>query len=166
MKNETILVMKQSVSDSTPTISSFVNQQEKSEWLNKYKTKIAKYISDPQLAEDILLSVHYEATRAGLSPDLIMAVIFVESRFNKYSISMAGARGLMQVMPFWVDIIGEKSHNVFYIRTNLRYGCTILKHYLELDNGNMTKALQRYNGSTGKREYSDKVYKAMEQFNK
>lgn len=166
MKNETKLMLKQAVSDSQPTVSSFVNNKEKQNWLLKYDNLVGKYIKDAKYREELLLSIHYEATRAGLDPNLIMALIYVESRFNKYSLSNAGARGLMQVMPFWVDIIGEKSHNVFYIRTNLRYGCTILKHYLEKENGNMQRALQRYNGSLGVKTYSDKVYMTMESFNK
>ena len=166
MKNETILVLKQSVSDSIPTISSFINENEKLLWILKYDEKLSKYINDTKYRHELIVSVHYEALRAGVDPDLVMAIIFVESRFNKYSVSNAGARGLMQVMPFWVDIIGEKTHNIFYMRTNLRYGCTILKHYMENENGNVARALQRYNGSLGNPTYSNKVGNAMEFFNK
>jgi soluble lytic murein transglycosylase-like protein len=104
--------------------------------------------------------VHYEATRAGLDPQLVLSVIQVESNFRKYAVSTAGARGYMQVMPFWVDLIGTKDHNLFHLRTNLRYGCLILRHYLDIEHGNLTRALGRYNGSLGQSWYPDMVQKA------
>ena len=107
-----------------------------------------------------LRTVHYEATRAGLDPQLVLAVIQVESNFRKYAVSTAGARGYMQVMPFWVDLIGSKEHNLFHLRTNLRYGCIILRHYLDIERGNLTRALERYNGSLGQSWYPTMVQKA------
>ena len=97
--------------------------------------------------------MHYEATRAGLDPQLVLGVIQVESRFRKYAVSKAGARGYMQVMPFWVDLIGDGKQNLFNLRTNLRYGCTILRHYLDIERGDTFRALGRYNGSLGKSRY-------------
>lgn len=164
MKEETVLLMKQNVSDSSPKISSFATKEEEDRWVNKNSAKIANIIVDSNYRNELLRSIHYEATRAGLEPELILGLIYIESRFNKYSISNQNARGLMQIMPFWVDIIGENSHNVFNIRTNLRYGCTILRHYTEIENGNIIKALARYNGSIGKTDYPNKVISKTEYF--
>jgi soluble lytic murein transglycosylase-like protein len=112
---------------------------------------------------ELLKAVHREATRAGLPPELVLAVIEVESNFNRFAISSAGARGLMQVMPFWLDEIGRPNDNLFQIRTNLRFGCTILKYYMKREKGDVLRALARYNGSTGKRTYPDKVFNALSQ---
>jgi soluble lytic murein transglycosylase-like protein len=101
--------------------------------------------------------VHYEATRAGLDPELVLGLIEVESGFKKYAVSSAGARGYMQVMPFWVDDIGLGDQNLFHLRTNLRYGCTILRHYLDMEKGDLYRALGRYNGSLGQAEYPNLV---------
>jgi len=109
---------------------------------------------------ELLKAVHYEATRAGLDPQLVLGIIDVESGFKKYAVSTAGARGLMQVMPFWVDLIGDRDHNLFHLRTNLRYGCTILRHYLDIENGDLFRALGRYNGSLGRAEYPRMVLAA------
>jgi soluble lytic murein transglycosylase-like protein len=97
--------------------------------------------------------VYYEAKRAGLDPQMVLGLIQVESGFKKYAVSSAGARGYMQVMPFWIRLIGTKDSNLFHMRTNLRFGCTILRHYLDMENGNLYRALGqpgRYNGSLGK----------------
>src|SRR5262249_60849656 len=102
-------------------------------------------------------SLHYEATRAGLDPQLVLGLIQVESAFRKYAVSTAGAMGFMQVMPFWVKLIGDKEQNLFHLRTNLRYGCTILRFYLDQENGDLYRALGRYNGSLGKPEYPNMV---------
>jgi soluble lytic murein transglycosylase-like protein len=123
--------------------------------------RIAPRFPDEQSAERFLALVHYEATRAGLDPHLVLAVIDVESHFRKYAVSSAGARGLMQVMPFWVREIGEPGHNLFHERTNLRYGCVILRHYLDRERGNLANALGRYNGSLGRPEYPVRVLKAL-----
>jgi len=104
--------------------------------------------------------VRYEAMRAGLDPHLVLAVIDVESKFRKYAVSKAGARGYMQVMPFWIEQIGRKGDNLFAERTNLRYGCVILRHYLDREKGNMSNALARYNGSLGQRDYPNQVLRA------
>ncbi len=104
--------------------------------------------------------MHYEAKRAGLDPQLVLGLIQVESNFRKYAVSRAGARGYMQVMPFWIKLIGSRGHNLFHLRTNLRYGCVILRHYLDIESGDLFRALGRYNGSLGKAEYPTMVVRA------
>ena len=104
-----------------------------------------------------LQSRHYEATRAGLDPQLVLGLMQVESGFRKYAVSSAGARGYMQVMPFWVKLIGRPDDNLFDLRTSLRYGCTILRHYLDIEKGDLYRALGRYNGSLGRPEYPNMV---------
>lgn len=161
LKGETRQLMAQSVSDVAPEISSFSNQVEEYTWVTRQSKRLSKRIPYEAERIDLIKSIHYEATRAGLDPQLVLGLIHVESRFNKYAVSSVGAKGFMQVMPFWVDIIGEKQHNLFHLRTNLRYGCTILRHYLDIEKGNLFRALGRYNGSLGKATYPDAVMKAM-----
>ena len=105
----------------------------------------------------LLTRVHFEAGRAELAPELVLAVIEVESNFDRYAVSVAGAIGLMQIMPFWREEIGRPNDNLIHLDTNLRYGCAILKFYLEKENGDLRRALGRYNGSLGKRKYPNKV---------
>jgi soluble lytic murein transglycosylase-like protein len=115
---------------------------------------------DEESARQFLALVRYESMRAGLDPHLILAVIDVESHFRKYAVSKSGARGLMQVMPFWIEQIGGKGDNLFQERTNLRYGCVILRHYLDRERGNLSNALARYNGSLGQPQYPTRVLRA------
>ena len=132
-------------------------------WVRAMTRRVADRFKDEDAAREFPALVRYEAMRAGLDPHLVLAVIDVESRFRKYAVSRSGARGLMQVMPFWVKELGESSgptHNLFHERTNLRYGCTILRHYLDRERGNLTNALGRYNGSLGKAEYPNRVLAA------
>jgi soluble lytic murein transglycosylase-like protein len=129
-------------------------------WVRGMTRKVSGRFSDEDTARQFLAMVRYEAMRAGLDPHLVLAVIDVESKFRKYAVSRAGARGLMQVMPFWVKEIGEPGHNLFQERTNLRYGCTILRHYLDREKGNLANALGRYNGSLGQADYPNRVLKA------
>jgi soluble lytic murein transglycosylase-like protein len=124
--------------------------------------RLEKKIPDPQRRLKLLKQIHYEATRAELWPELVLAVIEVESNFDRFAISSAGAMGLMQVMPFWLGEIGKPGDNLFDTRTNLRMGCTILKYYLDKENGNLTPALARYNGSYGSHRYTTKVYSALD----
>lgn len=126
-------------------------------WIAGMARRLAARVGDEDRARDLLQLVHYEAKRAGLDPQLVLAVIDVESQFRKYAVSAAGARGLMQVMPFWVKQIGLPSHDLFDWRTNVRYGCTILRYYLDRENGNLVNALARYNGSLGKADYPARV---------
>lgn len=127
-------------------------------WLFNMSRRLEKYIPDLIEREDFLRTVYYEATRAGLDPQLILSVIQVESGFKKYAISHAGARGYMQIMPFWIGVIGRQDHNLFHLRMNLRYGCTILRHYLDKENGDYFRALGRYNGSLGQASYPQLVF--------
>jgi soluble lytic murein transglycosylase-like protein len=126
-------------------------------WLTDMSTRLQRQVRDPEERMDILTRVHQEATFAGLAPELVLAVIEVESNFDHYAVSVAGAIGLMQIMPFWLDEIGRPDDNLLHINTNLRYGCTILKFYLEKENGDLRRALGRYNGSLGQRKYPNKV---------
>ncbi len=129
-------------------------------WLADMSRRLEKRVPDPRYRVDLLRHVHYEASRAGLTPEVVLAVIDVESNFNQYAISVAGARGLMQVMPFWLKEIGKSGDSLFRVQTNLRLGCTILKYYLDKEKGNLYAALKRYNG-TRERAYSLKVDKAL-----
>ena len=132
-------------------------------WVRAMTRRISARFPEEENARRFLALVRYEAMRAGLDPHLVLAVIDVESRFRKYAVSKAGARGLMQVMPFWVKQIGEPGHNLFNERTNLRYGCTILRHYLDRERGNMTNALGRYNGTLGQPDYPARVLRALKE---
>lgn len=130
-------------------------------WLTEMSRRLRPRMPHFQSRLDFLRTVHFESTRAGLDPQLVLAVIQVESNFRKYAVSRSGARGYMQVMPFWVTLLGRSTHNLFNLRTNLRYGCVILKYYLEREKGNLFRALSRYNGSLGKPEYADLVLKTL-----
>ena len=126
-------------------------------WLAEMSTRLAKRMPDPEQRTEFLITVQYEASRAGLDPQLMLALINHESAFRKYAISSASARGYTQVMPFWVKLIGTKEHNLFQLRTNIRYGCVILRHYLDIEKGDVVRALARYNGSLGRFEYPNTV---------
>ncbi len=136
---------------------SFGDRFEAEVWLSDMSRRLARQVPDAQERLLILRHVHYEARRADLAPELVLAVIDVESNFDRFAISHAGARGLMQVMPFWLDEIGRPDDNMFHIRTNLRMGCTILRYYLDVEKGDLIKGLARYNGSRGQRWYADLV---------
>jgi soluble lytic murein transglycosylase-like protein len=125
--------------------------------LDDMSQRLAKRIPDANYRFDLLSTVHYEATRAGLDPHMVLGLIEVESGFRKYAVSKSGARGYMQVMPFWTKSIGTGDQNLFHLRTNLRYGCTILRYYLDKEKGDLYRALGRYNGSLGKPEYPNMV---------
>lgn len=155
---ELLALLKKAASES----DSFGDRFEATVWLTDMSQRLHKKVPDKALRIRLLKNIHYEATRAELDPGLVMAVIDVESNFDPYAISSAGARGLMQVMPFWLNEIGKPGDSLFHVRTNLRYGCTILKHYLRKEKGNLTKALARYNGSRGKYKYPKKVYYALD----
>lgn len=149
--------LHKAVSDSRPSVSSFKTPMEAADWLGEMSRRLEKRIPDREYRIDLLRSVHYEATRAGLDPQLVLGLMQVESGFRKYAVSSAGARGYMQVMPFWVKIIGRPEDSLFDMRTSLRYGCTILRHYLDIEKGDLYRALGRYNGSLGKPEYPNMV---------
>ncbi len=130
-------------------------------WLQDMGTRLSRFIADPKERISLLKTVHYEASRANLEPELVMAVIEVESLFDRFAISKSGARGLMQVMPFWLDEINLSDKNLFKIRTNLRMGCTILRYYMDMESNNLGPALARYNGSYGRTTYPRKVIHAL-----
>ncbi len=137
--------------------SSFEDRFTASVWLTDMALRLEKRVPDSEERVRILRYVHEEAGRAKLHPELVLAVIDVESAFDRFAISAAGARGLMQVMPFWLDELNQPDANLFDIQTNLRIGCTILRYYLDMENGELTPALARYNGSVGKTWYPERV---------
>jgi soluble lytic murein transglycosylase-like protein len=149
--------LHQAISDHAVPYLAFETRSEARAWLDQMSSRLERRIPDRVTREEFLVTVHYEAKRAGLDPQLVLAVIQVESGFRKHAVSSAGARGYMQVMPFWVDVIGARQDNLFHLRTNLRYGCVILRHYLDIENGNLFRALGRYNGSLGRAEYPNLV---------
>jgi len=138
-------------------VDSFPDHFDAQVWLTDMSARLARQVRDPQERIEILQRVHREATRAELPPELVLAVIDIESNFDRFAISVAGARGLMQVMPFWLNEIGRPNDNLMQIETNLRFGCTILKYYMDMENGNIPRALGRFNGSLGRRQYPNKV---------
>lgn len=141
--------------------SSFEDRFAAEVWMLDMSTRLEKQLPHPEERQDILKHVHQEATRARLQPELVLSVIQVESNFDHFAISSVGARGLMQIMPFWLKEIGRPGDNLFDIQTNLRFGCTILGYYLKIEKGNLARALARYNGSVGRSVYPRKVLKAM-----
>ncbi len=148
--------------DRTPPEPKFSSPVEKANWLAAMAERLPlRHKPDYRTRVEFLKTVHYEATRAGLDPQLVLGLITVESGFKKYAVSSAGARGYMQVMPFWTSLIGNGDvRALFDMRTNIRMGCVILRHYLDLENGDTFMALGRYNGSRGRAEYPDAVYAA------
>jgi soluble lytic murein transglycosylase-like protein len=152
--------LQKAVSDRAVTQTAFTDNTEAWLWLTEMSKRLAKRFPNDRERLDLLKTVHYEAKRAGLDPQLVLGIIEVESAFRKYAVSSAGAQGFMQVMPFWTKVIGVREHNLFHLRTNLRYGCTILRHYLDIEKGNIFRALGRYNGSLGKPDYPNLVLAA------
>jgi soluble lytic murein transglycosylase-like protein len=140
---------------------SFADRFDAEVWLTDMSYRLQSRVPDPEERLKILKTVHYEARRAGLDPELVLAVIHTESNFDRFAISSAGAQGLMQIMPFWLDEIGQTDDNLFHITTNIRFGCTILSYYLQQENGNLYRALARYNGSVGQSWYPNRVYNAL-----
>ena len=148
------------VSDRAPAALHFRSSDDAQRWLAEMEQRLEKRIPDRRQRLELLRTVHYEAIRARLDPQLVLGVIEVESGFRKYAISSAGARGYMQVMPFWLRLIGQPRHNLFHLRTNLAYGCAILRHYLDVEDGDYFRALGRYNGSLGQPQYPSSVLAA------
>jgi soluble lytic murein transglycosylase-like protein len=148
------------VADKAVPSMAFRSSSDAQRWLSEMDTRLARRIPDRRQRLELLRTVHYEATRARLDPQLVLGVIEVESGFRKYAVSRAGARGYMQVMPFWIKLIGEPNHNLFHLRTNLAYGCAILRFYLDMEKGDYFRALGRYNGSLGQPQYPNLVLSA------
>ena len=149
-------------SDRTPPEPRFATPIEKADWLAAMSVRLPlRHKPEYQSRIEFLKTVHYEASRAGLDPQLVLGLITVESGFKKYAVSSAGARGYMQVMPFWTRLIGNGDvRTLFDTRTNIRMGCVILRHYLDIEKGDMFMALGRYNGSRGRAEYPNAVQAA------
>lgn len=141
--------------------SSFDDRFHAEVWLTDMASRLAPILPDLEERIEILRRVHFEARRVELDPELVLAVIQVESNFDRFAISRSGAQGLMQIMPFWLDEIGRPGDNLFHIPTNLRLGCTILKYYLDQEGGHVARALARYNGSAGESWYPMRVFKAL-----
>ena len=144
----------------------FASVTEKIDWLAQMSAKLPRrWKPSYRQRVEFLTAVRYEAQRAGLEPELVLGLIEVESNFRKYAVSSAGARGYMQVMPFWTDLIGDGDRAALFNEpANLRYGCVILRHYLDIEGGNLFRALGRYNGSLGRPEYPQAVQRAWERW--
>jgi soluble lytic murein transglycosylase-like protein len=153
--------LRELLRDAISSSDSFADRFEAEVWLLDMSQRLEPAVPEDQARLRLLKMIHYEATRADLPPELVLAVIQVESYFDRWAISSAGAQGLMQIMPFWLNEIGRPEDNLFQIQTNLRMGCTILKYYLDMERGDLTRALARYNGSLGKFRYPNKVFEAL-----
>ncbi len=140
---------------------SFADRYDAEVWLTDFGARLAPWVPDAERRMELLRLVHREASAADLPPELVMALIEIESAFDPYAISSAGARGLMQVMPFWKKELGRPDDNLLDPQTNLRYGCTILRHYLDREKGDIWRALSRYNGRLGTNPYGGKVLDAL-----
>jgi soluble lytic murein transglycosylase-like protein len=152
--------LSKAVADTAVKNAAFASTPEVRAWLAEMSRRLERRIPDAEYRQDFLNTVHYESIRAGLDPEMVLGLIEVESGFRKYAVSSATAMGYMQIMPFWTKVIGTPEHNLFHLRTNLRYGVTILRHYLDIERGDLFRALGRYNGSLGKPEYPNMVYAA------
>jgi soluble lytic murein transglycosylase-like protein len=147
------------LADTIASADSFDDRYDAEVWLVDMSARLTRYVEDPEQRISLLKDIHREATRAGVSPELVLSVIEVESHFKRFAVSRVGAQGMMQVMPFWKNEIGRPDDNLTQISTNLEYGCRILQFYIDKKDGNLHRALAAYNGSTGSRVYSDKVYR-------
>ncbi len=152
------LLLKQAIDGA----DSFKDRFDAEVWLLDMSNRLKPIVKDDKKRLQLLKQIHFEATRVDLPPELVLAVIEVESRFDPFAISSAGALGLMQVMPFWLKEIGRPEDNLFDIHTNLRMGCTILRYYMDKSKGNLTHALARYNGSLYSHRYTSKVFRALD----
>ena len=155
--------LREKLREAIESADSFHDRFDAEVWLTDMSNRLSKRMPNAEERLELLRLVHHEATRAELPPELVLAVIEIESGFDRFAISVVGAQGLMQIMPFWLDEIGHPDDNLFHAKTNLRMGCTILRHYLDREKGDLRKALARYNGSAGKRKYPDKVFRALSQ---
>ncbi|MFO1286729.1 MAG: lytic transglycosylase domain-containing protein [Rubrivivax sp.] len=156
------------VAEDAPPKPSFDNIEERLtylKWLAAASERLKRRKADHHTRVEFLEALWYESKRAGLEPALVLGLVQVESGFRKYAISSAGARGYMQVMPFWARLIGDgDEHRLFHLQTNLRFGCVILRHYLERERGDLFLALGRYNGSRGRAEYPNAVLASRRQW--
>jgi soluble lytic murein transglycosylase-like protein len=160
--------LSSAINNSAPPIPEFNDTESRIKylrWLGAMSDRLAKKKTDFQTRKDFLQTVWYESKRAGIDTTMVMGLITVESNFRKYAVSRVGARGYMQIMPFWVRVIGDgDASKLFHMQTNIRFGCVILRHYLERERGDTFLALGRYNGSRGKAEYPNAVTAAKRQW--
>ena len=154
---ELITLVQQAEADT----SDFPDKYDQEVWLTDMSLRLAGTVPDPDERLKLLKMIHAEASRAQVPPQLVLALIQVESKFDPYAVSRSGAVGLMQIMPFWLKLIGRADDSLVHAKTNLRMGCTILKYYLGKSHGDIREALQRYNGATVGIDYSDSVLKAL-----
>jgi soluble lytic murein transglycosylase-like protein len=158
------LALSNAIKDARPPKPSFRDElarQRYQQWLDEMSGRLKRKLPDDQVRLEFLEAAWYEATRSGLDPGLVLGLIQVESAYRKYAVSMVGARGYMQVMPFWTGVVGDSDRSkLFHMQTNLRYGCAILRMYLDMEGGNLYLALGRYNGSRGKPQYPNAVLSA------
>jgi soluble lytic murein transglycosylase-like protein len=145
--------LQRGLADTPITRTAFRNPADETAWLKDMSRRLTKRMPDEAERLEFLTTLHWEASRAGVDPQLLLGLIQVESGFRKYAVSPVGARGYTQVMPFWVKAIGNSDHNLFQLRTNLRYGALILRHYIDIEHGDLYRALGRFNGSLGRPEY-------------
>jgi soluble lytic murein transglycosylase-like protein len=153
--------LRQLLTDAINSSESFDDRFHAEVWLVDMSNRLQRYVKDEKSRLAMLKQIHLEAARSELQPELVLALIEVESHFDVYAISKSGAQGMMQIMPFWLDEIGRPDDNLIDMKTNLRMGCTILKYYMKMENDNLHKALARYNGSAGSKVYSNKVLTAL-----
>lgn len=153
--------LRQLLTDAINSSESFDDRFHAEVWLLDMSNRLHRYVKDEKTRLAMLKQIHLEAARSELQPELVLALIEVESHFDVYAISKSGAQGMMQIMPFWLDEIGRPDDNLIDMKTNLRMGCTILKYYMKMENNNLHKALARYNGSAGSKVYSNKVLTAL-----
>jgi soluble lytic murein transglycosylase-like protein len=154
---ELIILVQQAEADKRD----FADQYDQQVWLTSMSLRFIDIVPDQDERLRLLKMIHAEASRAQVPPQLVLALIQVESKFDPYAVSRSGAVGLMQIMPFWLKLIGRPDDSLVHVETNLRMGCTILKYYLQKSHGDIREALQRYNGATVGIDYSDKVLKAL-----
>lgn len=149
--------LQRGLADTAVTRTAFRQAADETAWLQEMSRRLSKRMPDESERMEFLTTLHWEASRAGVDPQLMLGLIQVESGFRKYAVSPVGARGYTQVMPFWVKAIGNPDHNLFQLRTNLRYGALILRHYIDIERGDLFRALGRFNGSLGRPEYPNLV---------
>ncbi len=160
--------LSSAITNSAPPIPEFADTESKIKylrWLGAMSDRLRQKKADFQTRKEFLETVWYESKRAGIDTTMVLGLITVESNFRKYAVSRVGARGYMQIMPFWVRVIGDgDAGKLFHMQTNIRFGCVILRHYLERERGDVFMALGRYNGSRGKAEYPNAVFAAQKQW--
>jgi soluble lytic murein transglycosylase-like protein len=164
MADSVRVALAQSIADSKPPVPQHADIQERIKylyWLGEMSQRLKRKLPDVQVRTEFLKTAWYEARRAGLDPGMVLGLIQVESAFRKYALSPVGARGYMQVMPFWTRVIGDgEPRKLFHLQTNLRYGCSILRMYIDMERGDLFLALGRYNGSRGREEYPNAILRA------